>query len=131
MALSATGWCEAHLGAHREALAACQQALSIFQELGDDASEAAAWDVLGYVHHQLGRHHEAVAGYGRAIDLYRRLGDRYLEADTLTHLGDTQHAASNTEGARDAWRAALATLDELAHSDAEDVRAKLRDLGSD
>jgi tetratricopeptide (TPR) repeat protein/DNA-binding XRE family transcriptional regulator len=131
MALSATGWCEAHLGAHREALAACQQALSIFQELGDDASEAAAWDVLGYVHHQLGHHHEAVDRYGHAIDLYRRLGDRYLEADTLTHLGDTQHAASNTEGARDAWRAALATLDELAHSDAEDVRAKLRDLGSD
>jgi tetratricopeptide (TPR) repeat protein len=125
MALSAVGWCETHLGAHREALAACEQALPIFQELDDDAGEAATWDSLGYVHHHLGHHREAAACYQRAIALYRHLGDRYLEADTLTHLGDTRQAAGDVASARDAWRQALAILDELAHPDADEVRAKL------
>jgi tetratricopeptide (TPR) repeat protein len=129
MAFTAIGWHEAHLGARREALHACEQALPIFRELGDRASEAATWDSVGYVHHQLGHYREAAACFHRAIDLYRDLTDRYLEADTLTHLGDTQYAANTAMAARDAWGQALAILDELAHSDADDVRAKLLHLG--
>jgi tetratricopeptide (TPR) repeat protein/transcriptional regulator with XRE-family HTH domain len=61
MALTAIGWDKMNGGAHREALAACEQALPIFQELGDGATEAATWDTLGYVRHHLGHHEEAAA----------------------------------------------------------------------
>jgi tetratricopeptide (TPR) repeat protein len=129
MAFTTTGWHEAQLGAHRRALAACEQALPIFQELADVASEAATWDTIGYVHRHLGHQREAAASYRRSIARYRDLGDRYNEADSLVHLGDARHTAGDIGGARDAWRQALTILDEIAPSDADEVRARLRDLG--
>jgi tetratricopeptide (TPR) repeat protein len=131
MALNTSGWHQAHLGAHGEALAACEQALLMFQELGDHSSEAAAWDSLGYIHHHFGHHREAAACYRRAVTLSRDLGDRYNEANILTHLGDMHHAAGDATAARDAWQLALTILDELGHPNADEVRAKLRDLDLD
>jgi tetratricopeptide (TPR) repeat protein/transcriptional regulator with XRE-family HTH domain len=130
IALNACGWYQAHLSDYSQALASCQQALSLFQELGDHTQEAAVLDSVGYAHHHLGNHREAAACYRRAVTLLRELGDRYSEAGTLTHLGDAHHAAGDTTAARDAWREALTILDELGHPDADDVRAKLRDLAS-
>jgi hypothetical protein len=43
----------------------------------------------------------------------------------FTHLGDTHHAAGDPARAREAWRQALAILEDLQRSDAAQVRAKL------
>jgi tetratricopeptide (TPR) repeat protein/DNA-binding XRE family transcriptional regulator len=131
MALNATGWSKTRLGAHQEALAACEQCLAVLQELGDDAGEAGAWDSLGFVHHHLGHHGEAAACYRRAIALYAGLGDRYLQADSLKHLGDSQDAAGDISLARDSWHRALVILDDLAHADADEVRARLAGTAGD
>jgi tetratricopeptide (TPR) repeat protein len=128
IALNQVGWYHAQLGDHQQALAYCQQALPLLQELNDRDGQAATWDSLGYAHHHLGHHTQAITCYQHALDLYGNLGDRYNEAVTVTHLGDTHHTAGDIEAARDAWRRAMAILDQLDHPDAETVRAKLHDL---
>ena len=44
----------------------------------------------------------------------------------LVHLGDAYHAAGEPDHARQAWQEALAILEDLNHSDADQVRARLR-----
>jgi hypothetical protein len=61
-----------------------------------------------------------------ALTMIREIGDRFGEADILTHLGDARHAAGDPAEAEDAWRQALAILDDLHHPSAGKVRAKLR-----
>ena len=119
----------ASAGNHHQALTACQQALTLFQELGDRDGQAATLDSLGYANHHLGQHTQAIDCYQHALDLERNLGDRYGEAETLTHLGDTHHAAGDPQAARDAWQHALIILDDLSHPDADQVRTKLATLG--
>jgi predicted negative regulator of RcsB-dependent stress response len=46
------------------------------------------------------------------------------------HIGDVRHAAGQPQAARAAWEEALAILDDLRHSDAIQVRAKLAGLGA-
>jgi hypothetical protein len=60
--------------------------------------------------------------------MFRELGVRYYEADTLGHLGDTYHAMGDHVAARFAWQSALASLDNLAHPDAQEIRARLETL---
>ncbi|WP_181871002.1 tetratricopeptide repeat protein [Sphaerisporangium album] len=127
-ALNAVGWDYVRLGRYEIAIAHCQEALTLHQALGNSPGEARAWDSLGYAHHHLGDHDEAVTCYRRSLEHYRQGGDRYGEAETLIHLGDAHHAAGAPDAASQAWRDALVILDDLGHSDAEEVRAKLRGL---
>jgi tetratricopeptide (TPR) repeat protein len=68
------GWCRALLGNHTAALAYCQQALTLHQQIGERWGQAAAWDSLGYAHHDLGRHTDAAHSY--SADLSHYIGDR-------------------------------------------------------
>jgi hypothetical protein len=43
----------------------------------------------------------------------------------LTHLGDAYRAAGDEQAAGLAWRRALTILDDLRHTDADAVRARL------
>lgn len=128
-ALNGIGWCHAQLGDHRPALIACHQALTLYEQLDDVAGQAATWDSLGYAHLHLSQHSMAITCYQRALALFRLAGDRYQETRALTLLGDTHHTTGNTNAARTTWQEALAILDELGHSDADQVRARLTVLG--
>jgi tetratricopeptide (TPR) repeat protein len=92
---------------------------------------AGALDSLGYAHHQLGNHAEATACYQQAIDLHREIGSRLSLAEALGHLGDACHAAGSPAEARAAWEEALTVLAGLNHPDADQIRAKLKELGAD
>jgi tetratricopeptide (TPR) repeat protein len=74
------------LGEYQQALTACQQALTLFQEHNDHIGQAGTWDSLGYAHHHLGHHTHAFASYQHALDLYRNLGDRHGEADPTEYV---------------------------------------------
>jgi DNA-binding SARP family transcriptional activator/tetratricopeptide (TPR) repeat protein len=125
-ALGAVGWFHILLGDPDQALSYCQQALGRHRDLADRQGEASALDSLGYAHHHLGRHDQAVTCYKHAISLWRELGDRYNEADTLTHLGDAYHADGQASSGHQAWLDALTILDDLGHSDAAQVQARLK-----
>jgi tetratricopeptide (TPR) repeat protein/transcriptional regulator with XRE-family HTH domain len=124
-ALNAIGWCHGLLGDYQQARAFCRQALTLSAQASHRRLEGHAWDSVGYAEHHLGNFAEAAACYQRALSIAREAGDRRLEADTLVHLGDTRQAAGELAQAREAWQQALAILEDLQHSDAGQVRAKL------
>ena len=128
LALNSVGWFHTILGDHRQALSYCLQALDLFRELGHREGVASALDSLGYAHQQLGNHAAATGCYERAIDLHREIGSRLSLAEALGHLGDARHATGNPEEARTAWEESLAILDELHQPEADQIRAKLREL---
>jgi DNA-binding SARP family transcriptional activator/tetratricopeptide (TPR) repeat protein len=127
-ALTNAGSYHAMLGHYPQALVYCQQALELHRELGARYGEAHTWIGLGYIDHQLGNLTEAAASYEHALRLFRELGDRLYEATILDHLGDTHDAAGDPAAACHAWRQALAILEELQHTDADKLRAKLATL---
>ncbi|MFC4012012.1 ATP-binding protein [Nonomuraea purpurea] len=126
--LNNLGWLHVQLDDHDRALVLCRRALVLQQEVGDRRGETATWHSLGYVHHLLGDYREAVACYERSADLARSFDDGYREAEALAHLGDTYQAINDRRAAGETWRRALAILTELDHSEAADLRAKLRSL---
>jgi DNA-binding SARP family transcriptional activator len=130
LALNSVGWFHAVLGDHRQALSYCGQSFDLFRDLGYAEGMASSLDSLGYAHQQLGQYAEATACYQQALDLQREVGGRWGVAETLGHLGDTRCAAGNPAEARAAWQEALAILDDLHHPDADQIRAKLRELGA-
>jgi len=127
-ALNAIGWYHTLLGDHHQALVHCERALELHQELDHRQGQAATWDTMGHAHHHLGHQAMAVDCYQRALKLFREVADRYNEADTLVRLGDAHHAAGDRRDAGAAWARALDVLDELGHSGADQVRARLHRL---
>jgi len=127
-ALNAVGWCHGRLGAHQEALVHCGQALELHRELGNEEGESFTLDSLGYNHHHLKAFDRAVADYTAALELFRRRGDLSSEAETSDRLGDSLHALGQSGRAREAWRHALAIVEqlpELNHPAPERLRAKM------
>jgi tetratricopeptide (TPR) repeat protein/transcriptional regulator with XRE-family HTH domain len=124
-ALNNAGWCHGLLGDFRQARTFGQRSLALCAETGNRWLEGHAWDSLGRAERELGNFAEAAACYQRAIGIAREVGARFYEAEALTHLGDTHQAAGELDQARQAWQQALAILDDLQHSDAGQVRAKL------
>jgi tetratricopeptide (TPR) repeat protein/transcriptional regulator with XRE-family HTH domain len=121
------GYDYAVLGDLQQALSYCRRALAEHEHIDSPTLAASAWDSLGYVQHRLGDYRQATGSYRRALGLYGP-DNRYQRAQTLSSLGDTCRAAGEAGAARDAWRQALATLDDLAHPAAGQVRGKLVDL---
>jgi tetratricopeptide (TPR) repeat protein len=121
--------CLAGVGKYQEAWVACQNAIELCRNVGDRRVEAHAWDSLGYVEQQLGRLPDAIACYRRALSILRELGYRYVEATILANLGDAYRAGDDMTMARDAWRDALAILDDLHSPDASLIHARLSSLG--
>jgi DNA-binding SARP family transcriptional activator/DNA-binding XRE family transcriptional regulator len=129
-ALTNSGWYHTMLGNYQQALTYCQQALKLHRELGARYGEAHTWHSLGLIEYHLGGLAEAVVCDQHAVGLFRELGDRKYEAIALSSLGDVSHAAGDPRAARDAWRQALAILDDLHDPEAAQVRAKLINRGS-
>ena len=124
-ALNSVGWLLTRLGDYTQALDCCRRALDLQRAMGNVEGQGNSLESLGYAYHHLGRHSEAIASYEAALPLLSQAGARFFEADTLTHLGDAHLASGDREAARDAWLRALAILEDLRHSDAAKVRAKL------
>jgi transcriptional regulator with XRE-family HTH domain/tetratricopeptide (TPR) repeat protein len=124
-ALNALGWTYILRGDPQRGRTFCYRSLVLSARLGDRVGVAHTWDSLGYAEHQLGRHAEAAACYQRALRFFREFGSRFWEAETLARLGDTWHASSDSPGAEQAWRQALAIYEDLQHPDAARVRSKL------
>ncbi len=127
-ALNNIGLCDIHLGACEGGLDSCQRALAVFQELGYRRGEANVLDSLGDAYHRLGRNHDAVACFQQSLSAFRELGDRFNQAEILAHLAAAYQVGGDDRAARDCLEQALDILTELKHRDADQVRARLRDL---
>ncbi|NMG08948.1 tetratricopeptide repeat protein [Brasilonema sp. UFV-L1] len=67
-----------------------QQALEIYQEIGDRLGEANTLKAIGDVLQFLKRSHEALQRYEQALAFYREIGDRLGEANVLQGFGKLQ-----------------------------------------
>jgi DNA-binding SARP family transcriptional activator/tetratricopeptide (TPR) repeat protein len=123
--LNGVGWMHALLGDYEQALEFCEQALGMYRGRGDPLNEAATWDSLGYSLLHLGRLEEAISCLRTAVGLIEVLRTGYYQTTMLVHLGDAYYAAGQLPQARQAWQEALAILEDLNHSDADQVRARL------
>ena len=126
--LNGVGWMHAQLGEYEQALEVCQQALSMNRDRGDPLNEAATWDSVGYVLFHLGRLDEAITHIRTALHTVEGMAAGYYQTTWLVHLGDAYHAVGDLDQAREAWEQALAILEHLHHSDADQVRALLAAL---
>jgi DNA-binding SARP family transcriptional activator/tetratricopeptide (TPR) repeat protein len=124
--LNGVGYLHAQLGDYEQALEYCQQALSMYRGMGGDPlNEAATWDSVGYSLLRLGRYEEAISSLHTALGIIEGSRPGYYQTTWLVHLGDAYHAAGEPGQARHAWQEALDILEELKHSDADQVRARL------
>ncbi|WP_329264908.1 tetratricopeptide repeat protein [Streptomyces sp. NBC_01478] len=127
-ALNVVGWFQTCLGQHQQALDHCQQAVTLFLELGDETGAAATWDSIGHAYHHLGQYEQAVTAFRNTLDLSRRGDLPLLTAGTLRRLGDTHLSAADPDAARAAWVEGLDILERIGHADAESLRTRLRQL---
>ena len=124
--LNGVGWIHAKLGDYEQALEYCEQALGMYQGHGDPLNQAATWDSVGYVLFHLGRLDEAIGCLRTALRTIEGFRPGYYQTTMLVHLGDAYHAIGEPGLAAQAWQDALTILEDLNHSDADQVRARLR-----
>ncbi|MCC3494623.1 MAG: CHAT domain-containing protein [Microcoleus sp. PH2017_25_DOB_D_A] len=71
----------------REALQSCEQALTIYREIGDREGEAGSLGNLGLVYNSLRQYDKAIAFYEQSLEIKREIRDRQGEANSLDNLG--------------------------------------------
>lgn len=127
-ALGCVAWHHALLGEDAAALGHARAALERLAEIGDVGGQAGVWDTMGYVELRMGRFGRAAEAYVRSIAFYRDAGDRYNLPQPLTALGEAELGRGDTAAARRAFEEALALLEILGLSGAEDLRTRLAAL---
>jgi tetratricopeptide (TPR) repeat protein len=78
----------------KEALATFQQALGIYQQIGDKAGEAEALNHIGEVYNQLSQNNEALKVLQQALAIRQELKDRKGEGETLDNIGEAYDGLS-------------------------------------
>jgi predicted ATPase/class 3 adenylate cyclase len=89
-----------HQDQTEEALVACEDALILFRESGDDTGVARALSQLGYIREVRGETEAAAEALAEALGLFRRLGDLERISFTLVGLGALAHLAGDLARAR-------------------------------
>ncbi|MFL6234801.1 MAG: CHAT domain-containing protein [Thermoanaerobaculia bacterium] len=97
----------------REALKLGEEALPLWQGLGDRLWEGATWNETGLDHWQLGETAEARAAFERAVALQREAGDRYGEGAALANLCVTDLGKGELKAGLACYERALPVLREV------------------
>lgn len=86
-ALTSLGTIRGTRGNHEAALADCERALSLFEQVGDLLGQARARTTLGGMHWRLARYAEASEHLSAAGEIFAAAGEYAGEGVTLQHLG--------------------------------------------
>ncbi|MFJ6485435.1 tetratricopeptide repeat protein [Streptomyces sp. NPDC091682] len=97
-----------------QAVAAAEESLRLFGDLGDRRSEGEAWSNLGIALQEQGRCEEAVAAQERANTILSEAGHPHSAAAARRNLGGALSAAGRHEAAITAYEQAVAMFAELA-----------------
>lgn len=85
--LSVKGNQQYRQGKLTEALSSYQQALAIYQEIGDLPKIGEKINNIGLIHRKLGQYNQALKRYQQALAIFREIGDRRREPTTLHNMG--------------------------------------------
>jgi DNA-binding SARP family transcriptional activator len=111
-----------------ESVACFEQALALYQELGDGQGEARAATNVAKAYLDLGRFREALAAAQRSLAIQRQVGKRYGEGIALGILGCAYRELAQYDEAIECLQRNLAIFRELGDRDAE--AESLSDLGA-
>jgi tetratricopeptide (TPR) repeat protein len=87
-----------------------EEALPIYQTIGDRLGEANTIQALGDVHQMLDEYEAARGRYEEALPIYQTIGARLGEANTIKALGDVHQRLSEYEAARGRYEEALSVF---------------------
>ena len=104
-----------------EAIAAHQDAVSIYQETGDRQGEATALNNLGAALQELRRFEGAISLHEGAVSVFREIGDRQGEATALNSLGAALRELRRFEEAITAHQDAVSIFRETGDRHGEDI----------
>lgn len=114
------------LNRHDEALACAEQAVAIYQEIGDQFAVSITETTLGQTCLALGRNEDALRHCQRALSArHDTIGESASRADTLCCMAGAMAALGRPAEARDAWQAALPILDRLGDPRTATVRSEI------
>jgi CHAT domain-containing protein/Tfp pilus assembly protein PilF len=91
----------------RQAIAKWQEALLVYQEVGDRTTVAFILSLIGHVYDILEEHQKALEFYNQALPLARAVGDRRREAKTLTGIGSVYDDLGEKQKALEFYNQAL------------------------
>jgi CHAT domain-containing protein/Flp pilus assembly protein TadD len=112
----------------RAALQSWEQALAIYQDIGDRRSEGNALTNLGNAYHSLGDYQQAISFHEQALAIAREIEDRGGEGADLTNLGNAYFSLGDYRQAISVYEQALAIFHEL--EDRRGEGAALTGLGN-
>lgn len=98
-ALGHLGGARTDEGAHKEALAAYEQAAEISRELEDRHNEARFIGNAALSRHRMGDPASAIEDYAKVVEIMRELGDKGREGIALASLGQAEADLGNHEKA--------------------------------
>jgi serine/threonine protein kinase/tetratricopeptide (TPR) repeat protein len=107
-ALASQGWALDRLGSIDPAIAALDQARSLFENAGDRGGAAHALHAKGDVLYDKGDFAGARAAFEQALKVFQDIGDRQNEADALSSIGNVFYDTGQLEQARHNYELTLA-----------------------
>jgi CHAT domain-containing protein/tetratricopeptide (TPR) repeat protein len=87
-----------------------EEALSLWQAIGDRSSEAMTLNNIGLVYNSLGDNQKALDFYAQSLPLRRAVGDRNGEAVTLNNIGLAHYSLGDSRKALDFFTQSLPLL---------------------
>jgi CHAT domain-containing protein/tetratricopeptide (TPR) repeat protein len=128
MALRAMGNILERKRRYLEALKQFEQALEIFERLGDEMEIARTLNFCLHCLIYLGRYDDAMASAARAEDIFARHGDRARLARLNGNIGNLLHRQDRFDDAMDRYRRAYAILIEIGEP--RDVAIALQNMAT-
>jgi DNA-binding SARP family transcriptional activator len=128
-ALANLGTVYTALGQPERATAELQQALDLFHTAGSQADESHALNGLGEAARAAGRPAEAVTHHAAALRLALATGNREHQARAHAGLARSYGRLGEPARAREHYQHALSVYTSLGYPEAEQIRARLADLG--
>jgi CHAT domain-containing protein len=111
----------------KAALSYLQQALKIYQSIGDRNGEGNSLSNLGIIYHSLGNYTQAINYYQQSLEIVRVIGDQNGEARSLSNLGITYHSLGDYKQAINYNQQSLAIFRAIGNRNGEG--SSLNNLG--
>lgn len=105
------------LGRYNLAQSFLSQALPVFAEIEDTASQADIWNEMGLIQWRLADYAEASANHLKALELFRAIGDKAGEGRALGNLGMVYGVTGVYEQASDVFQQAVAAFQAIQHEE--------------
>ena len=102
-----------------QAVRSYEEALAVWQKLGEQNLQAAVLYRLAFVHRNRGERRQALASFDRARSLYEASGNLRMQAAALHRIGQQHYALGEIELARQRYEEALRLRIELGDPDDE------------